>query len=93
MNTKHTPGPWKVDRRAVILDRPPMQPSGTQWYEQVATVESGKDAGANARLIAAAPTLLAACLDALQAAEDMDMECPNAEGLRDAIAKATGSPV
>jgi len=33
-------------------------PSGTEWYEQVATVEAGKDAQANARLIAAAPTLL-----------------------------------
>lgn len=42
--------------------------------------------------VIAAPDLLAACLGALQSAEDMRCECPGADELRAAIAKATGNP-
>lgn len=92
METKHTPGPLTTNGGRRILDA-----MGREIGQ--ATSASNRDAApqdlnreyADALLWAAAPDLLAACLDALQAADEVDIECPNAEGLRAAIAKATGT--
>jgi hypothetical protein len=90
----HTPGPWDVNEP---------DSKGGVWVDSqdgltVARVGGGvspvAEAIANARLIAAAPTMLAACMSALRALEDnlqpgpMDEDAK--EGLRAAIAKATG---
>jgi len=57
--TTHTPGPWKVDadERSVIA-----APNG-EWVAQVITQRHLDEKRANAKLIAAAPNLLAALED------------------------------
>jgi hypothetical protein len=86
---KHTPGPWHVE------------PDEYQWlvisdcnYRYVALVgdkDRFADDAANARLIAAAPDLLAACERALGWFEgDYGVNHPETVELRAAIAKATG---
>lgn len=93
---KHTPGPWVADKRwirpqdgtinngiAIVLD----------WPAHNDTV-----ADANARLLAAAPDLLAALNKIVDAAEARYSECgsdnhPAIAAARAAIAKATGDPV
>jgi len=94
METKHTPGPWTVDHNhpddpetATIHD-----PSG-DWVAQTCD--------ANARLIAAAPDMLAALEMSLSVFDKQrellrdgckDIPCPRDEALdilRAAIAKAT----
>ena len=93
--TQHTPGPWAVDPD----DRP-----GMEWNNHIVQqarpnfaicfmTRSGKrdnsEAEANARLIAAAPELLAACEAALN--DRMFKELPEvATLLINAIAKARG---
>lgn len=105
----HTPGPWIADfhneqregGRFITYVRGGNQlvpiaavPTGVEGY--------GRDEGrANARLIAAAPDLLAAVQDGLQALVGVDrllhehgmmsgVECPAIATLRTAIAKALG---
>jgi len=59
METKHTPGPWKIG-----LNPGPMvyTPDGTSQIADARGVAVTKDESkANARLIAAAPELLEAC--------------------------------
>lgn len=58
---KHTPGPWSVTPDGVRVNNPPTDP-----YKQVADCQSGsffpedeEECRANARLIAAAPEMLA----------------------------------
>lgn len=90
METKHTPGPWTIlgadyAEGAHVSIVPPNA-------AQVASVKKFDNWQANARLIAAAPDLLAACIGALQSADEMGIECPGADDLRAAIAKATGEP-
>ena len=92
--TKHTPGPWRVTAA-------PLNPGvSTRWIEvysvdpedDVAQATGGnlKTAQANARLIAAAPDLLAAAL-AMQCADVTTDEIERARDLLDeAIAKAKG---
>lgn len=59
--TKHTPGPWRI-----IINRHPLDFTiagslpGDHYRLQVATVQGLKASEANAKLIAAAPELLAA---------------------------------
>lgn len=99
--TPHTPGPWRV------------VPSGhqqefTHWIERPATTEVDRlmvagvlntnDAEANARLIAAAPDLLAALKECVGWLDPDDMRLVNHEECRAteqqalaAIAKAEGS--
>jgi hypothetical protein len=94
---KHTPGPWRIhgceagqpicaigDR--VICD---------QDKDEVAVVRyNAADCEANARLIAAAPDLLAALEQVARASEDCgDMNDIDWNGLRAAIAKARSSYV
>jgi len=94
MNTKHTPGPWKIQ-------------NGKGEYEKVVTAENyiicrvyadSKDPGkwdyANARLIAAAPELLEALLSALEWWHSISSHFTMKEPAwvaqaRDAIARAT----
>ena len=69
----HTPGPWECggeakialtfDREANIFPPPAEKTGGYQYGGPVAVVAVSEDAGglANARLVAAAPDLLAAC--------------------------------
>lgn len=81
---QHTPGPWSVEGSYVH------GPDGKRFL----AVASDGEGQANSRIIASAPELLAACMSALRALEDnlqpgpMDEDAK--EGLRAAIAKATG---
>ena len=86
MQTKHTPGPWVTSSL----------PNGTEWTvsaddgDMLADLTGCPNEKANARLIAAAPDLLALVLDAL---DDPDVDILGSEWVRDAraaIAKATG---
>lgn len=84
---KHTPGPWKI---------------GTEGYRVyggsygVAAIEgtsgaASKEAEANARLIASAPELLAACEMALEHLKVLTVGyTPTRERLERVIAKAKG---
>ena len=101
---KHTPGPWiAVDKSVggafqIINEKP-----GSM---RVCTITNGLHEAANARLIAAAPDLLAAAVYALgnldEAVKDKLIDAPlwfhaqldvSAESLRAAIQKAKGSEV
>lgn len=106
MNTKHTPGPWKLDPSFDPITNIFQQIAGGGFF--VATVTHGNAKGreereANARLIAAAPDLLAAlelCITSEGAACFSDMNShPEymqrrlyaiSDLARAAIAKATG---
>ena len=82
---QHTPGPWHAEPA----------PHRSHWIlgatSVALTIEPNE---ANARLIASAPELLAACMSALRALEDNLSPGPMDEdakaGLRAAIARATG---
>ena len=84
--SKHTPGPWRTARQNP-------SPTTGEWMiagglpgylAEVRDCGSG-DVAANARLIAAAPELLAACLEVAQGYTTRGSEMARA-----AIAKATG---
>ena len=83
--TQHTPGPWYVYDTWHQFE---IIPSEDLNEPPLCVVERPSDA----RLIAAAPELLAACIDALEVEENM-AQCPDSElakRLRAAIAKAKG---
>jgi len=90
MNTKHTPGPWSVHGSYIGA-------GNKRSMKVVATVAnmpsdemSPDEVAANAALVAAAPDLLAALVDA---ADALLIHCPDAWALlqaRAAIAQATG---
>ena len=97
--TKHTPGPWKpsTDYRLRSIDIVPWNAQG----ESIAKIKTGMPTGdgeaiANARLIAAAPELLAAChlahvrLTAGNLAEQA-FNKSIADRIESAISKAEGS--
>jgi hypothetical protein len=92
----HTPGPWMASQ-AFFFGHDSLQITGTNGDTSpflCRLIDDTPDYAANARLIAAAPTMLAACMSALRALEDnlqpgpMDEDAK--EGLRAAIARATG---
>ena len=89
METKHTPGPWKIGTQ------PPNGEQTIGTYRglmvAVATTGAGTPTIANARLIAAAPELLDALLDAACALECCGKDYYAATKARAAIAKATGN--
>jgi hypothetical protein len=102
MNEKHTPGPWRADvdtnaqddmRHGVVADCndlwvAALYRSGTSPINEHSS-EAEAEVAANARLIAAAPELLAALRVMLaHQMNDITAECDQA---RAAIAKATGS--
>lgn len=98
MESKHTPGPWRVgDAGATVFGPKTEAPSPVR----IATVTNNaipSDAQrANARLIAAAPELLDACEEAIAEAHRLNEAAgytvfnPTAFGMmRQAIAKAQG---
>lgn len=97
---KHTPGPWSV----VPHSRHKHSVSGGMWtnFAKVVTRISGRSEDsaeglANARLIGAAPELLSAAIEVMQALEEhgpsivphlLDTDMNAGQRLRDAIAKA-----
>jgi hypothetical protein len=101
--TGHTPGPWEADDS--IENKPQHGKGGEQIFKVVKSGFGGgivadvscwwydrESAKANARLIAAAPELLAACESALDS-EINDFGYPDSELakiLRTAISKAKG---
>lgn len=87
--TNHTPGPWAANPDGLIHAG-----KNRLHIAQAATIGMGHAAAANARLIAAAPDLLAA-LQALEWAVDgvayiQEEYAEQVEKARAAIAKATG---
>lgn len=97
---KHTPGPWKFGFESASSDWAIVTDASGGVVANV-NAESGPDAisapatrkmprEANARLIAAAPDLLAACQKIVDAVEDGD-EMAAIEMARAASAKATGA--
>lgn len=97
---KHTPGPWKATETGGIFSPEPH----SSHVASVNQYPNGAESDANARLIAAAPELLAAlksCADFMQAwANNPKHVTQNrinafneqAKFARDAIAKAKGQP-
>jgi len=101
-NVKHTPGPWKTDSNTItgqytlVFDRAGDLVAHTAHGMDPADIDVyGPECEANARLIAAAPDLLAACqeLVALWQAEGGRLllsDSPSIVRARAAIAKAGG---
>lgn len=97
--TKHTPGPWKAINDPFHFDTLSTVIGGEEAPEQCtlkypAMIEVGGYAGlekqeANARLIASAPELLAACRELLNCI-DPARDWSEAKAARAAIAKAEG---
>ncbi len=86
----HTLGPWVNDAAAVnAID---IMAGGERIATIYAEEEISRADEANARLIAAAPDLLAAAEDALETLEIEFPGHPYSDQLRAAIAKATGAP-
>ena len=91
---QHTPGPWDVEPKGSrhFVDG---ADGLTVAYLDRAGVRERAEIEANARLIASAPELLAACMSALRALEDNlqpgPMDADAKDGLRAAIARATGN--
>ena len=85
MTTKHTPGPWRLDIAArsagfaVVASRPKASGGTNRVCSTIPanrTPDAFEEAKANARLIAAAPEMLAALKDAIGALEFCrDDEC------------------
>ena len=89
--SKHTPGPWIAEQQ--INQDGKSLPMFDIWTNSDKPKYIGEmPIGSNARLIAAAPDLLAALFELL--AESEEFHNPNTEGwnmARAAIAKATGA--
>lgn len=94
MTTKHTPGPWYEKGTTVFMD------IGDRAYEIAMCADWSEETSANARLIAAAPDLLAALEAVLIRAEQEYQELtdgahgkfadfPESISARAAIEKAT----
>ncbi len=84
MTLKHTPGPWTAEDSGLITAGP-----RRLHIAQTATTGMGHAAAANALLLAAAPELYAALIDAIDA---LEVTAPGAWAIkqaREAINKAT----
>ena len=97
MTGKHTPGPWVVGESCHTVGRlsvnaatgRPLEICMCHWVDGFDDPED--EAPANARLIAAAPDLLAAAQEALACLADLGGDESPVPMLRAAIAKAGGS--
>ena len=91
MTTKHTPGPWRYERtNGSPTTGQHMIAGGKPGYlAEVRDCGSG-DVSANARLIAAAPELLAALKGVLTLLDAGSLYEPQAYAARAAIEKAEG---
>jgi hypothetical protein len=94
--THHTPGPWFAAWDCIVANDPTGQHEDLYLAEIVIADDEGRivspeEQGANARLIAAAPDMLAALQDVLEFWDDPNTSVAELKGrLRDAIAKAKG---
>lgn len=106
METKHTPGPWKFDTWHYATEAPRQELIVAGEEFRLAVLECDfvgdnpytvpkEQAEANARLIAAAPELLAALEGMIEWARRVRHANPGMEVVNaiNAIAKATGEPV
>ena len=99
--SKHTPGPWSPDKEGRVWRRPlsdlyeyggtvagdkPLATVHKGWYDED---QQGYPVNANTHLIAAAPDLLEACKDLLNALPSATTH-PAIKAARAAIAKAKG---
>jgi len=100
METKHTPGPWWVGEEDSFDGIAVMYRDGMVPVANVQTGYTDRNSEANARLIAAAPDLLAACVSLssmeifTESAADDDIciiTVATVRKIRAAIAKATGA--
>ena len=107
--TKHTPGPWEVYGGAQVIVRKPnragamvpgnictvgLSPRQTSFGPRQDYQEALAERAANARLIAAAPDLLAACRDVLEFLDNgspVHPGCLLEQQIREAVARAEGS--
>lgn len=97
METKHTPGPWKVYRAengkiiGIGVDRPGDEDHAAGITDPGFGLWGGEDEkAANARLIAAAPDLYAALEGLLSLVHEGDALDPQVYAAQDALAKARG---
>ena len=81
--SSHTEGPWKVSETGSDVEQDSEAAFG------ICALYADESSSANARLIAAAPELLAACERAVKA-DDMGDDLNWVEACETAIAKATG---
>ena len=93
----HTPGPWKVVEN-VNLVKVIFQPGDglhstvAQCFDNAICNEHGGTALANARLIAAVPELLEACVSVMQDWQDEgDIDASTITAIQAAITKARGT--
>jgi hypothetical protein len=84
--SKHTPGPWEIDTRHGLA----VGPCRIRMSDSP-TAASMAAKMADARLIAAAPDLLAACHAIFDHYDETDLMTGDIETLRAAIAKAEGA--
>lgn len=93
-NTRHTPGPWRVeDSDPPQITTNPALAGGARTIAEMRIVAYSdlRERAANARLIAAAPDLLAACKSAERHFVGMDIDTGTVmDLLHAAIAKAEG---
>ncbi len=97
-NTKHTPGPWRASKSAAGYHaiyhgkaaNMVAQLGALHGTDESALLSHCGNAKANARLIAAAPELLAALIEMVDGTEDVHTRFTMA---RAAIAKATGTAI
>jgi hypothetical protein len=89
--THHTPGPWRVGSRGVI-EAEPRDGTLAEAVGAVAFVYGPKDAAgvANAKLIAAAPALLAACCRVLNRWDSADGQMDRVDDILAAVEAALG---
>ena len=91
MQTKHTPGPWHIGVRTYHAGRDVYGPKGEPVAVADDAITATPEAEANARLIAAAPELLAALQAIMDDPDAVDhilhLDAVAADA---AIAKATG---
>ena len=95
MSAAHTPGPWEVDGtklgvRGKAVSKGALYGSGGFSIAEILPAMTDAEAFANARLIAAAPDLLALVLNILPLAIKTDPEGQWVADARAAIAKAEG---
>jgi len=92
MKTQHTPGPWKINKKYSFSVETLSDGQGINIIAECSDPDGIRSAGedsANAKLIAAAPDLLAA-LEAMIAKIDADKLPISCSLARAAIAKARG---
>lgn len=88
MTEKHTPGPWSIGKYGDVTDA-----TGEVVRAKGLALTRGAEAEANARLIAAAPDMLAALKAVLRSAETGKSRAASEALAEAAISKATSIPI